>query len=171
MLVATVPAQIWIDRWGRRKPLIIGGILMTACFAAIGAIYARFGIKIDGGVRLETKGGQWAVTVLTYVFVANFSWSWAVVSQLFTQCLPVVRTDGTITGRQNIRLRDYPHAAASQGVKCGTSCQLAHQLCCCSYRTSILALFSFWAILSLWRSDIVCVPCLHRYARNKRKKS
>ncbi|KAF2752733.1 sugar transporter [Pseudovirgaria hyperparasitica] len=83
MLVATVPAQIWIDRWGRRKPLIIGGSLMAACFIVIGVIYARYGTRVEKGVRLESRVGQWVVTVLTYVFVANFSWSWAVVGKIY----------------------------------------------------------------------------------------
>lgn len=79
MLAATIPAQIWIDRWGRRMPLIIGGILMAVCFITNGALYASFGKRVDGGVRMESKAGQWAVVVLIYIFVANFSWSWAVV--------------------------------------------------------------------------------------------
>jgi hypothetical protein len=80
MLAATVPAQIWIDRWGRRKPLIYGGAAMAVCFIVTGAMYARFGVKQDGGVLLKSKVAQWVVAVLTYLFVANFSWSWAVVS-------------------------------------------------------------------------------------------
>jgi hypothetical protein len=80
MLAATVPAQIWIDRWGRRKPLIYGGAARAVCFIVTGAMYARFGVKQDGGVLLKSKVAQWVVAVLTYLFVANFSWSWAVVS-------------------------------------------------------------------------------------------
>ncbi len=82
MIACTVPAQIWIDRWGRRKPLIIGGSAMTACLLIIGALYAKYGVVRNNAVELHSSAGQWAVVVLIYIFTANFSWSWAVVSHL-----------------------------------------------------------------------------------------
>lgn len=85
MIACTIPAQIWIDRWGRRKPLIIGGSAMTACLLIIGALYAKYGVVRNDAVELRSSAGQWAVVVLIYIFTANFSWSWAVVSRL---CLP-----------------------------------------------------------------------------------
>lgn len=98
MLAATIPAQIWIDRWGRRMPLIIGGVLMAACFIINGALYAAFGKKVDGGVQMESKAGQWVVVVLIFIFVANFSWSWAVVS---SSCSPAC----AVESRPNIVAR------------------------------------------------------------------
>ncbi|KAF2200467.1 sugar transporter [Delitschia confertaspora ATCC 74209] len=83
MLAATVPAQIWIDRWGRRKPLIYGGSGMVICFFVIGSLYAKFGVKQDGGVLLKSDSAQWVVVVFIYLFVANFSWSWAVVGKIY----------------------------------------------------------------------------------------
>ncbi|KAL2809179.1 general substrate transporter [Aspergillus granulosus] len=83
MLVCTIPAQIWVDRWGRRKPLIYGGALMAACFIIIGSLYARYGHRTSDEVRLDSKSAQWVVIVLVYIFVANFSWSWAVVGKIY----------------------------------------------------------------------------------------
>ncbi|KAI5794985.1 sugar transporter [Geopyxis carbonaria] len=83
-ILCTVPAQIYIDRWGRRKPLILGGTAMAACFAVIGAMYARFGEKHAEGVTLTSAAAQWVVVVLIYIFVANFSWSWAVVGKIYS---------------------------------------------------------------------------------------
>jgi len=80
MLLSTIPAQIWIDYWGRRKPLIYGGAAMTSCFFVIGSLYALFGTRTQSGVLLESEAAKWVVVVLTYIFVANFSWSWGVVS-------------------------------------------------------------------------------------------
>lgn len=80
MLVFTIPAQIWVDRWGRRKPLIMGGSAMAICFIVIGALYARYGHTTHDAVTLDSHSAQWAVVVLIFIFVANFSWSWAVVS-------------------------------------------------------------------------------------------
>lgn len=80
MLVCTIPAQIWIDRWGRRMPLVIGGLVMAICFIVTGSLYARYGHTTADSVILTSTAAQWVVIVLIYVFVANFSWSWAVVS-------------------------------------------------------------------------------------------
>ena len=53
---------------------------MTACLLVIGAFYAKYGAVERGAVELHSTMGQWVVVVLIYVFTANFSWSWAVVS-------------------------------------------------------------------------------------------
>ncbi|RDW72325.1 sugar porter family MFS transporter [Aspergillus mulundensis] len=83
MLVCTIPAQIWVDRWGRRKPLIYGGGAMAICFIVIGSLYARFGRTEANEVTLGSDSAQWVVIVLIYIFVANFSWSWAVVGKIY----------------------------------------------------------------------------------------
>ncbi|KAF4174119.1 hypothetical protein CNMCM8927_003176 [Aspergillus lentulus] len=83
MLVCTIPAQIWIDRWGRRMPLVIGGLVMAICFIVTGSLYARYGHTTADSVILASTAAQWVVIVLIYVFVANFSWSWAVVGKIY----------------------------------------------------------------------------------------
>ncbi|PYI07785.1 sugar transporter [Aspergillus sclerotiicarbonarius CBS 121057] len=83
MLVFTIPAQIWVDRWGRRKPLITGGAAMAICFIVIGLLYARYGHTTQDEVILESHSAQWAMVVLIFIFVANFSWSWAVVGKIY----------------------------------------------------------------------------------------
>ncbi|KAL3442082.1 general substrate transporter [Aspergillus insuetus] len=83
MLVCTIPAQIWVDRWGRRKPLIYGGALMAVCFIMIGSLYARYGHTASDEVHLDSVSAQWVVIVMIYIFVANFSWSWAVVGKIY----------------------------------------------------------------------------------------
>ncbi|OJJ03342.1 hypothetical protein ASPVEDRAFT_194904 [Aspergillus versicolor CBS 583.65] len=83
MLICTIPAQIWVDRWGRRKPLIYGGAAMAICFIIIGSLYARYGRVQSNEVTLGSSSAQWVVIVLIYVFVANFSWSWAVVGKIY----------------------------------------------------------------------------------------
>ncbi|KAL4926814.1 sugar porter family MFS transporter [Aspergillus undulatus] len=83
MVVCTIPAQIWVDRWGRRKPLIFGGAAMAICFIVIGSLYARYGRVESNEVTLGSGSAQWVVIVLIYIFVANFSWSWAVVGKIY----------------------------------------------------------------------------------------
>ena len=76
----TIPPQIWMDRWSRKRPLILGGSAVTVCLLVIGALYQRFGYIENGDVKLSSTAAQWAVIVLIYLFAANFSWSWGVVS-------------------------------------------------------------------------------------------
>ncbi|KAJ8594663.1 general substrate transporter [Rhizopogon salebrosus TDB-379] len=83
ILISTIFAQLWVDKWGRRFPLVGGGLAITACFMAIGALYATHGGKADGEVYLTGKGSQWAVIVLIYMFAANFAWSWGVVIKIY----------------------------------------------------------------------------------------
>ena len=121
MLVFTIPAQIWVDRWGRRKPLITGGSAMSICFIIIGALYARYGHTTHDAVTLESHSAQWAVVVLIFLFVANFSWSWAVVSTL----LRVAQIDLLMwfsLGRQDLRLRDHSHSTPGKGMCGRASC-------------------------------------------------
>ena len=53
---------------------------MAACLLVIASLYARFGQVKSGQVEMRSGIAQWAVAVMIYLFTANFSWSWAVVS-------------------------------------------------------------------------------------------
>ncbi len=46
----------------------------------IGSLYTKYGAAVNGAVLLHSSAAQWTVVVLIYVFVANLSWSWALVS-------------------------------------------------------------------------------------------
>lgn len=80
MAAFTIPAWIWLDRWGRRIPLILGGVAMGLCFVVIGSLYAHLGVFENGGPLIRQKGVQWTVIALIYVFVASCALSWGVVS-------------------------------------------------------------------------------------------
>src|SRR5882757_1469140 len=60
-LIVAICAQIWVDKWGRRFPLVGGGLAISACFMAIGALHASHGGKANGEVYLSGKAPQWAV--------------------------------------------------------------------------------------------------------------
>ena len=153
MLVFTLPAQIWVDRWGRRKPLITGGSAMSIYFIIIGSLYARYGRITPDAVILESHSAQWAVVVLIFLFVANFSWSWAVVSKCFVVNLAVVKTMLMDIGRQNLRLGDHSHAAAGKGMCGGATGQLDYEFRGNAYCTVVPASVSVGAVLFVWVLD------------------
>jgi len=72
-LIVTIFAQLWVDKWGRRFPLVGGGLAISACFLAIGALYASHGGIADEEVYLSGEGSQWAVIILIYMFVVCIS--------------------------------------------------------------------------------------------------
>ncbi|KAI6015343.1 general substrate transporter [Pisolithus orientalis] len=82
-LLCTIPAQLWVDKWGRKIPLIGGGLAMSVCYLGIGTLYAIYGEKVNGEIRINGKAPQWAVIALIYIFIGNFAWSWAVVIKVY----------------------------------------------------------------------------------------
>lgn len=80
LVVATIPAQIWVDSWGRKPPMVFGGASMAMCFLIIGTLFAAYGIKDGDQVLLTNSAAKYSVVVLIYIFIALFSVTWAVVS-------------------------------------------------------------------------------------------
>ncbi|CAG8679882.1 22844_t:CDS:10 [Rhizophagus irregularis] len=81
-ILATIPAILWVDRWGRRPTLISGSIIMGASMLVIGSILAINGTKyFDSSlgknfIKLDNKASSLAVIIFIYIFVAGFAYSW-----------------------------------------------------------------------------------------------
>ncbi|OZJ01373.1 hypothetical protein BZG36_05662, partial [Bifiguratus adelaidae] len=89
-MVATIPAVIFIDKWGRRPTLISGAILMALCMAIVaGTIHAHNGGILfvnsgnstgsagsNKGALLNSFSATIVVIVFLYLFVACFAYSW-----------------------------------------------------------------------------------------------
>ncbi|GAA5915305.1 hypothetical protein JCM6882_005184 [Rhodosporidiobolus microsporus] len=83
-VVFTIPAVIYIDRWGRRPMLLYGAIAMASCLCIVGSLQAHYGRQVEDAAADETT--TWvleadnnvrnAVLVFTYLFVSSFSISW-----------------------------------------------------------------------------------------------
>ncbi|KAF4462508.1 sugar transporter [Fusarium albosuccineum] len=72
ILLATIPATIFADRWGRRTSGIVGGVLITSLMLIIGSLYA------GGQVHGSHGAGRWVVIVCIYLFAIAFSFTWAI---------------------------------------------------------------------------------------------
>lgn len=84
----TIFALIYIDRWGRRWPLLIGATFMSIWMYANAGIMATHGKPAPPGGVDHVEQQSWqisgaparAVIACTYLFVASFAPSWGPVS-------------------------------------------------------------------------------------------
>ncbi|CAG8570438.1 28580_t:CDS:10 [Dentiscutata erythropus] len=81
-MVATIPAILWIDTWGRKPTLTSGGILMGIFMLIVGIILAVHGtVYYDSAIgkhslHIDSPVSSYSVIVLIYLFVASFAYSW-----------------------------------------------------------------------------------------------
>ncbi|CAO3655181.1 unnamed protein product [Mucor hiemalis] len=79
-VVMTIPAILFVDKWGRRPTLIFGALAMSTFLWAVGGVLAtgNWYIKEDGkwGVSLNTKSQADGVVACIYLFVASFATTW-----------------------------------------------------------------------------------------------
>lgn len=85
-VVMTIPAILWMDRWGRRPTLLLGSFGMMTWLFISGSIQGAFGEpNPETGAEvtwlLVNKENQAkAVVACSYLFVATFATSWGPVS-------------------------------------------------------------------------------------------
>ncbi|VAI11317.1 unnamed protein product [Triticum turgidum subsp. durum] len=90
--VANIVAMVVVDKFGRRKLLLVGGVQMILSQFTVGAILA---VKFkDHGVMDKEYG--YLVLVIMCVFVAGFAWSWGPLTYLVpTEICPLeIRSAG-----------------------------------------------------------------------------
>ena len=82
-VLMTVPALIWLDRWGRRKTLMIGAFFMMTWMFSNAGILGGLGRVVPGGVNNQpevsmkvTGSAAKALIACTYLFVASFAPTW-----------------------------------------------------------------------------------------------
>ena len=84
----TIFALLYIDRWGRRVPLLVGSTLMATWLYANAGLMATYGSPAPPGGLNNTPEESWqisgraanAVIACTYLFVASFAPTWGPVS-------------------------------------------------------------------------------------------
>nr|XP_036574323.1 MFS sugar transporter [Colletotrichum truncatum]XP_036582396.1 MFS sugar transporter [Colletotrichum truncatum]KAF6780735.1 MFS sugar transporter [Colletotrichum truncatum]KAF6791100.1 MFS sugar transporter [Colletotrichum truncatum] len=80
---STIPAIMFMDRWGRKKVLIVGGIGMGVSQLIVGTLYA---VYKDSWA--SNKAAGWATAVFVWTYIANFAFSigcvnWIIPSEIF----------------------------------------------------------------------------------------
>ena len=98
----TVFALIYIDRWGRRGPLVAGALLMATWMYANAGIMATYGQAAPEGGVDNIAEQSWqisgapanAVIACTYLFVASYAPTWGPVSWIYPPELFPLRVRG-----------------------------------------------------------------------------
>lgn len=83
----TLPAIIYLDRFGRRPSMLIGSFLMMSYLFIVGALQASFGVPNVGDLQNDNnreiswivnnnKPVSKAIVAMTYLFVCTFATTW-----------------------------------------------------------------------------------------------
>ncbi|KAL9027694.1 MAG: hypothetical protein Q9196_003821 [Gyalolechia fulgens] len=101
-VVMTVPALLYVDRWGRRPTLLVGAaLMMTWLFANAGILASKGHWAGPTGVD-NTPAASWvvrgaaskAVIACSYLFVASYAPTWGPVSWIYPPELYPLRVRG-----------------------------------------------------------------------------
>ncbi|CAK7226572.1 high affinity glucose transporter [Sporothrix curviconia] len=100
-VIMTVPALLWIDRYGRRNAMLVGAFFMMIWMYANGAIMKTYGVVVPGGINkvaaesmsVSGPAGK-ALIACTYLFVASFAPTWGPASWIYPPELFPLRLRG-----------------------------------------------------------------------------
>jgi len=85
-VIGTLPALIFIDKWGRRPLLLFGSFFMMTWLIISGSVQGVYGERIDdpkSPITWHLVGHQsaaYVVIAMSYVFVVTFATTWGPVS-------------------------------------------------------------------------------------------
>lgn len=83
MFVCTIPAVMYLDRWGRRKTLMYGAAGMSTAQLIVATLYAVYQDSFS-----QHPSAGWTACVFVWVYVATFAFSiacvnWCMPSEMF----------------------------------------------------------------------------------------
>jgi len=82
----TLPAIYWVEKWGRKKLLYVGAIVMMVSLIAAGVAFSMIG-EVKAGVEISSfPKAVLLVAVVAYIFGFAVSWgplAWLVCSEIF----------------------------------------------------------------------------------------
>ncbi|KPM36612.1 High-affinity glucose transporter [Neonectria ditissima] len=100
-VIMTIPALLWVDKWGRRPTLLVGAALMGTFMFANAGILAVHGTVVPGGVggvaeaSMSVSGAAAkGLIACTYLFVASYAPTWGPVSWTYPPELFPLRLRG-----------------------------------------------------------------------------
>jgi len=100
-VVMTIPALLFVDRWGRRPTLLVGAFFMALWLFINAGLLAKYSVKPAPG-EFPSKAESMKITgppakaviACTYLFVASYAPTWGPVSWIYPPELYPLRTRG-----------------------------------------------------------------------------
>ncbi|KAJ6104777.1 Major facilitator superfamily domain general substrate transporter [Penicillium sp. IBT 18751x] len=83
-IIFTLPAVLFLDKFGRKTFLIVGAIGMFLCHIVVATVEGIYKPKWDLNQGLD-KGQGWVAIVFIWLFAVNFAYSWGPVAWVLTQ--------------------------------------------------------------------------------------
>lgn len=74
MFLATIPAVLYLDKWGRKPTLISGAIVMGICHFVVAGIIGQFRTRWENDDGGRVAG--WVAVVFIWLFAIGFGFSW-----------------------------------------------------------------------------------------------
>ncbi|KAJ5682104.1 Major facilitator superfamily domain general substrate transporter [Penicillium maclennaniae] len=81
-IIFTLPAVLFLDKFGRKTFLIVGAIGMFLCHIVVATVEGIYKPKWDLNQGLD-KGQGWVAIVFIWLFAVNFAYSWGMHGPLF----------------------------------------------------------------------------------------
>ncbi|KAK2731559.1 hypothetical protein FQN55_004661 [Onygenales sp. PD_40] len=106
----TVPAVLWVDKFGRKTILITGAIGMAACHFIVAGIIGAYSDKWD-----EHRAAGWVAVAFVWVFIINFAYSWGPVAWIIaSEVFPLsMRAKGVGLGGSSNWLNNFAVAVST----------------------------------------------------------
>ena len=88
MLVFSIPATLFADKWGRRTSAISGGIILSGSMFLVGSLYAAQAVHSYGAAR-------WVVIVSVFIFAIGYVSTWAICGKIYASEIQPTKTRAT----------------------------------------------------------------------------
>lgn len=117
-VVMTIPALIWIDKWGRRPMFLVGACLMMIWLFINAGVMAMYGHAAPAGGLNGIAAESWVlhgppakvVIAMSYLFVATFAPTWGPASWAYPPELFPLRVRGKAVALSTSANVSSPHS-------------------------------------------------------------
>lgn len=114
MFLATIPAVLYVDKFGRKTILIVGGIGMAISHFVVAGIVGRYGGD-DGAHWPEHRAAGWVAVVFVWFYAIHFGYSWGPVAWIVvSEVYPLgMRAKGISIGASSNWLNNFAVALST----------------------------------------------------------